>query len=362
MEGVRRLIRFLGKPNLSMRSTRTLATATVALACLTAAVPASARAQELVSLRPRVLQVAASTRAIGLGGAVWTGGNGRHAIFHHPGLIAGQGLDVAVGTSLSDHGDEDGDGHRGDRPDTGRRPRPGHHDPLFAAVSASAPWFGGTVAAGAAVFDHGAVFVRDEPQDRDRARSDDRRPIAGALPRPAATEFVAAVAFRRNAFGFGVGAAAKVVGQSVAGFRARTAALDVGLSRRIGRITAALALQHLGPDLDLAGRDVSLPTRVVLGAGTASRATAGPLDIGGAVQVAYERSGEVVPGGGVEVAYWPVQRRVFIVRLGAVRVHEGGGSPLTFGAGFEGDRFTLDYAYSEQDPVAGAHRFGISFR
>ena len=100
----------------------------------------------------------------------------------------------------------------------------------------------------------------------------------------------------------------------------------------------------------------------MLGAGTQGRRPVGPLDIGGAVQVARAGGGEIVPGGGVEIAYWPIVRRVFIVRIGAARVVEGDGLPVTFGAGFEGDRIRVDYSYSEHEPMVGAHRVGISIR
>lgn len=334
--------------------------------CLLATFAPSAHAQEeersSTSLRPPILKLTTSARALALGGAFWTGSGGTHAIFHHPALISGQGFDIAV----AGHGLRRG--HNGDDDDHSERERDrddGRHrgkDGLHTALSASAPWFGGSVGVGVAVFDHGAALDFDVPEERDRTSAPSDRPVTVLQARPAGTEFVAAVGYRREFLGFGVGAAAKVVGQTVGGVRDRTGALDLGVSRGMGRVTAALAVQNLGPDLELRGRPVSLPTRVVLGAGTTGRTAVGPLDIGGAVQVAHERSGEIVPGGGVEIAYWPIQRRVFIVRLGAVRVVEGDGSPVTFGAGFEGDRIRVDYAYSDRDPVAGPHRIGVSIR
>lgn len=339
--------------------------------CLLATIAPSTHAQEgdrsPASLRPPILKLTTSARALALGGAFWTGSGGTHAIFHHPALISGQGFDIAIaghGFRRGHNGDDDDHGDRERDRDDGRQRG---KDALHTALSASAPWFGGSVGVGVAVFDHGAALDFDVPERRDRTNAPSDRPATTLGPRPAGTEFVAAVGYRRELLGFGVGATAKVVGQTVGGARDRTGrdrtgALDLGVSRRMGRVTAALAVQNLGPDLELRGRPVSLPTRVVLGAGTAGRTAVGPLDIGGAVQVAHERGGEIVPGGGVEIAYWPIQRRVFIVRLGAVRVVEGDGSPVTFGAGFEGDRVRLDYAYSDRDPVAGPHRIGVSIR
>ena len=313
---------------------------------------------------PPILGLSTSARALALGNAFWLGGNGGHAIFHHPALISGQGLDISAGTAFSRHRDR-GDSHEHDREHDGHRDPDGNDsghrrdDALFMALSGSGAWLGGTVAAGLAVYDYGAGHGRDERGERGPAagyRSATGDGWSGA------TEFVGTLGYAREMFGFGVGAAAKVVGWNTGDVRARTAAADLGLAREIGRIALALSVQNLGPGMKLGGDPVPLPRRVVLGAGTRRRAPVGPLDIGGAVQVAREHGGEIVPGGGVEIAYWPIQRRVFIVRLGAVRVAEGEGLPLTFGAGFEGDRIRVDYGYSDRDALAGAHRFGISIR
>ena len=229
------------------------------------------------------------------------------------------------------------------------------------ALSASGAWLGGTVAAGLAVFDYGARRDLDVPQ-RGRTPPEGDRSDAVGRSWPGATEFVGTVGYAREIFGFDVGAAAKVVGRSLAGSRARTVAADFGMARAIGPVSTALSVQNLGPDLGLGGGYTPLPKRVVLGAGTQGRRPVGPLDIGGAVQVARKGGGEIVPGGGVEIAYWPIVRRVFIVRIGAARVVEGDGLPVTFGAGFEGDRIRVDYSFSEHEPMVGAHRVGISIR
>lgn len=273
-----------------------------------------------------VLELTASARAHALGGAFWPGSG--HALFHHPALIGGQGFEVTIG-GLGDHHDG-GDRRRESRERDLRRDA---DDILYTVLSTGTNWMGGSLAAGMAVYDYGL------------------------------TEYVGAVGYSRDVrFGIEMGAVAKVVGQSVGGVRGRTGAFDLGMARGFGRLTAALTVQNMGSDLELAGRHRELPLRVVLGAGTRSRMPVGPLDIGGAVQVAREGSGDVVPGGGVEIAYWPIQRRVFIVRIGAVRVVDGDDLPLTFGAGFEGDRIRLDYGYGNRDPVTGPHRFGVSIR
>ena len=276
-----------------------------------------------------LLELTTSTRAHALGGGFWPGGG--HAVFHHPALIPTQGFEVTLGRW---RGRRDDDPVHGDSRRRARDPR-GHDgdDALFTALSTATGWMGGAVTVGMAVLDYDM------------------------------TEYVGAVGYRRDvAFGIEAGAVAKVVGQAVGGARGRTVAVDMGVSRGLGRVTAALSVQNMGPDLELAGRQRRLPHRVVLGAGTRGRAPVGPLDIGGTVQLSRERSGNIVPGGGVEIAYWPIQRRVFILRVGAVRPADGDAFPLTFGAGFEGDRIRIDYGYSDRDPIAGPHRIGISIR
>lgn len=290
---------------------------------------------------------------MGLGGAFRTGGNADHAVFHHPALISGQGFDLSLG-GIYGRKDE-GDGQR-DRDAEDRGP----DDAIRLALSASGTWLGGDVAVGLAVLDYGGDI--DVRRERGRSDGDGSRSSAGGASSWGATEFLGTVGYSRDLFGFGVGAAAKVIGWTAGGARARTVAADVGVAREIGPVSTALTVQNLGPDLEMGGRPVPLSRRVVLGVGTDGRTPVGPLDIGGAVQVARGYGGEIVPGGGVEVAYWPVVRRVFIARIGVVRVVEGDGSPLTFGAGFEGDRVRLDYGYRDRGPETGPHQIGISIR
>lgn len=309
---------------------------------------------------PSILKLQASTRAHALGSAFWPGSG--HAVFHHPALIPSQGFDLSLGGVYGRGDDGDGDHDSRDRDgdrDAGRR----HPDEaLYTALSVATGWMGGSVSVGLAVLDYGYSLDVDVGRERDLTPAERSR-LAAARLRRTSTEFVGVAGYTREVvFGIDVGASAKVVGLSVGGYGSRGGALDLGVSRAFGRVTAALTVQNLGPDLELAGRHLPLPRRLVLGAGTRGRAPVGPLDIGAAAQVAYERGGDIVPGGGVEIAYWPVQRRVFIARLGAVRVLDGDGLPVTFGAGFEGDRIRLDYAYSERDPVVGPHRIGVSIR
>ena len=310
---------------------RTLALVALALPALQ---PPSLRAQEGPDPDavpgPLVLELTASTRALALGGAFWTAGDGAHAILHHPALISGEGFE-------------------------GSRQRFGGSTHI--AMSGSGGWMGGTVAAGVSFLEYGTAA--DSPLDLPR----DAAVLIGGGD-GAASEFAATVGFRTEVFGMGVGAATKMIGQRLGGLSGNTVAVDVGVGREIGPVSAALTVQNLGPGLMVGRHEIPLARRVVLGAGT-GRTPVGPFDVGVAAQVVREGDGDVVPGGGVEIAWWPVQRRIFIVRIGAVRVVEGDSSPFTFGAGFEGDRIRIDYAYRDyahEDLRAESHTIGIAFR
>lgn len=282
---------------------------------------------------PLVLGLSASTRGMALGGAFPVGSDGNLALFHHPALIAGEGFG-------------------------GARQRLGGSTRF--AFGGSGGWMGGTLAAGVSFLDYGTSA--DSPLELPREAAE---LIAGGDR--AASEYTAAVGFANELFGMDAGAVVKFVGQRLGGLSGSTWAVDLGLARELGPITGAVTVQNLGPALKLGRYKTPLARRVVVGAGTGNRRPVGPFDVGAAVQVARDGRGEIIPGGGFEVAWWPIQRRIFIARIGVVRrVEEDAGSPLTFGAGFEGDRIRIDYAYggdyTYQDLGATRHSMGIAIR
>jgi len=279
---------------------------------------------------PIILELSSSTRAAALGGAFWAG-DGANAVLHHPALIAGEGF----GSSRAKIGGA-----------------------THLALSGSRAWLGGTVAAGVSFLEYGTSAESPLALPRDAAAL-----IGGG--HMSASEYVAALGFADEVFSVDVGIAAKLIGQRLGGLRGNTTAVDVGVAKSIGRVATVLTVQNLGRGLKLGRYEVPLARRVVAGAGTAARAPVGPLDVGGTVQIARDGDGDIVPGAGLEVAWWPVQRRVFIVRIGAVRVADGNSSPFTFGFGFEGDRIRIDYAqrdYRHEDLGALSHSIGIAFR
>ena len=285
---------------------------------------------------PVVPNLVASVRAAGLGGALPVAGNGGFAIFHHPALIAGEGFGLALGRAGWRNGDDDGHDHAR-HCDHNRHHGHCHGDPhdadaLDLALSASGDWLGGGVAAGLAL-----------------ARSGD--------------ESLVAIGYARPLFGLLAGATARLVTlqSPESGAAAHAASFDVGIAHEFDRFTAMLTVQNLGPDLHHDNdAHVQIAERATLAAAT-DHIPLGPLDLGGALQVAVERGGRMVPGGGLEISYWPIQRRVFVGRIGGIRTR-GNGSPMTLGAGFEGDRIRIDYAFNDADPALGAHRIGVAIR
>ena len=316
-----------------MRNERLIAALVLCFAAPAAPLAGQSGSDASASHGPLVLEIGSGTRALALGGAFWTGGDGNLALFHHPALIGGEGFG-------------------------GARQRIGSGTHL--ALSGSGGWMGGTIAAGLSFLEYGTSA--DSPLELPREAAELVRGGHRAV-----SEYTAALGFADQVFGLDAGAVAKVVGQRLGGLRGTTLAVDLGIARELGPITAAVTVQNLGRALKVGRYKTPLARRVVVGAGTGSRRPVGPFDVGAAVQVARDGDGDIVPGGGLEIAWWPIQRRIFIARIGAVRrVGEDDGSPLTFGAGFEGDRVRIDYAYggdyTHLDVRADRHSVGIAIR
>ena len=276
---------------------------------------------------PIILELPASTRAQALGDAY--GGQDADAVFYHPALLPTTG----IGGSLQRYG----------------------QGGTLITLSGATAWWDGAVSVGLQTLEFGAASARTDELLRDEGSLAVQGDVAAA-------EFVASFGYAKEVVeGVRLGAVGKVLGQRLAGTRGTSVALDVGASTDLGPVTLALSAQNLGNSLDGGTRDLPLAQRVTVGAFT-GRTPVGPLDVGAAARITRDGSGDVLPGGGLEVAWWPVFGRTFIARIGARRVVDGVGSPLTFGGGFAGDRIRLDYAYQGFDSVDGAHRFGLSFR
>lgn len=179
---------------------------------------------------------------------------------------------------------------------------------------------------------------------------------------PPITEFVASLGHARELFAsVEVGVVAKYLEYQFVSRTERTTLMDVGVAREFGPTMVSVAARNLGSDLELRGRGLRIPTQFVMGISTEGFEV-GELDMFLTSQVARRRDGEIIPAGGVEVSYWPVQGYTFRLRAGLQRVVEDERSPFTFGVAFTGDALTLEYAFQAFDVDGNAHRFGLSFR
>jgi hypothetical protein len=277
---------------------------------------------------PLLLQLPGSTRALGLGDAYHLASTDNDAIFYHPGLIDGA---RGAGGSLAFY-----------------------ERATLATVSAGAEFWSGGVSFGLQSLSYSAASRASGAFARGEAGLGESGPVSSS-------EMVLSTGYGRVIKGFRVGVVGKYIEMRVPGERDVRVAGDVGIARRVGFVTAGFAAQNLGSAPDLASEDITLPMTLTLGASTQSRPV-GPLDIGAAAAVSRWEDGTVVPHAGIEFAYWPVNGRTFIGRLGFRYIEDSDVRPLTLGAGFAGDRMNIDYGFQSFDGARAIHRVGIRLR
>jgi hypothetical protein len=278
---------------------------------------------------PLVLELPASTRGLGLGGAFVLSTAESDAIFHNPGALSGAG-----GAGLA-----------------AQRYR---SSSTLGTFSAATEWFGGTLALGIQALVYGSMVPWLE------GIPDDANALLVDLP-VGVSELVGSAGYAREIFGFRVGVVGKAIEQHIGSGRDVTAAADVGVVRSLLGVTLGLSAQNLGPGLSIGSGGLPLPTRVTLGASTPSRPV-GPFDVLATTAVSRRRDGEIIPSGGMEIAWWPIVGRTFFGRVGVRRVPGDGASPFTFGFGFRGDVITIEYAFEQFDAPGASHRLGLGWR
>ncbi|MGH7505459.1 MAG: hypothetical protein ACRELX_07395, partial [Longimicrobiales bacterium] len=175
------------------------------------------------------------------------------------------------------------------------------------------------------------------------------------------SERVAAVAYTRRIKGVRVGITGKAVEQQSEGERETTLAIDVSTGHVFGPVAVGLAVQNIGPTADVGIVVVDSPIRATLAAAATRAAAVGPLDVLPAASLSRLPDGTFVPAAGVEVGYWPIQGRTFIARAGIRKPAGEALNPFTLGAGFQGDRIALDWAWASFDDGA-THRISIRWR
>jgi hypothetical protein len=273
-----------------------------------------------------VVQLPASTRALGVGDA-FVAGRGSDMIFYNPALLA---LQPGLSASMQAYGDAS----------------------TLGAVSSS--FSGGPIAAGV-----GAQLLDYGLESPGGTRSSLGR--RGDVPSSSLAATVGAATLVK---GIRIGVAAKYLEERVGLSRDGGAAFDVGLARDMfARTTVGLAVQNLGNPLRLDGATLDLPLKATLGAAAFAPPLFTFFDLAAVAAVSYRRDGQWIPSGGLEVSYVPLDGWAITGRAGARRIADDfGGKPLTLGAGLTFDRVALDYAYHAMDGPESTHRVGLRLR
>jgi len=300
---------------------------------LGAAVPLGAQTRDR---GPIVLELPASTRALGLGNSFALGFGDSDALFYQPGLLDRvQGLAASI-QCYSSHA-------------------------TLASLSAGREWYGGGVGLGVQLLTYqagsptgsGDVELLSLPENEGSLRAPGEESVS---------ELVISAGYGRRVMGLRVGVVGKLLEQRYGALSATTAAADLGIAATPGPLTVGLAVQNLGPDLPSRGTDLPLATRFALGASTRS-APVGPLDLSLSSAVTYRLDGDVIPSLGLEVGYWPISGRTFVARLGYRHLPgESSSSPFNFGGAFFGDDLILEYAFQGFESGNPSHRFSIGWR
>lgn len=285
---------------------------------------------------PIVLELPSSTRALALGNAFQLASRESDAIFYHPGRLGrAQGMTASL-QRFSSQG-------------------------TLVNASAATSWFGGGVALGVQQLSYEgpsypettAQHLMDLPYDEGTLRDEGQEAVS---------EMAISIGYGKTIKGIEMGAVGKLVEHRYGKLKAGTAAIDLGLASTQGPVTLGLSVQNLGPAISIAGGEVSLPTRFILGA-SSDATPMGPLDVAASTALTYRLDGDVVPSVGIEVGYWPVNGRTFVGRIGyRYRDEEFSSSPITFGGAFLGDDITLEYTYQAFETGDPSHRFSIGWR
>ena len=288
---------------------------------------------------PKTTQLPASTRAMALGDSYVMNAGHADALFYHPALLAGAS---GVGFEIQRWG----------------------ANSSSATVSAAVQWLGGGVGIGVRTLQYSAfgAGVLAAPAGQDHLFG------FGSVP---VSERVATIGYARETFfGIDLGIGVDLVDQRVDSDRQSVALFDIGVARDVGPLAIGLTVHDLGkkPIVD-SGAGVA---KVVIGAGAYGQQV-GIFDLGYAANLGFADD-EVTYGGGVEIGYWPVQGRTFVVQAGFQSVPGGSeAKPFTTGLAFWGDEITIEWAFrpfkeytgDPESPNAyegGSHRFGLRWR
>ena len=311
----------------SRHSTRLRMRARIAVLATLVSFPATGGAQAS-GYGPVVLQLPASTRAIGFGNA-YVAVREAEAVFYNPANAFGRNL---LAASVERYGDQ--------------------------AVAGA---FAGAYAFGPAGVGFGAQLLDyhvDQSGYPELAPNGEQLTRSGLYP---ASSLVATMGLAIPFKGIRWGVAAKVAQDRVLHGRDGVLLADAGAAKEIGPVSVGLSVQNLGASPKLLGTSAALPTRATLGAAGAGLPV-GPFDFAASVAISVRRGGRVSPAGGGEFSYSPIDGVTFAGRLGARLPEENAELPVTMGASFTFDRVTFDYAFEPYQGEGNGHRIGLRVR
>lgn len=289
---------------------------------------ASRLAAQGSGLGPVVLQLPASTRAIGFGNA-YVAVRDPEAVFYNPAQLG-----VRPGVTVS----------------TER-----YRSVATAVAVASTYTFGGYgFGIGVQLLDYDAASI-----GYPAAAPNGEQLIAGGPV--TASSLVAAASLERAFKGIRWGVTGKVAEDRAGNVRDGVLLADAGAAKEIGPGTVGLTVQNLGASARMLGTAAALPTRATLGFGSAGLPV-GPLDLAASAAVSVRRGGRVSPAGGVELGYTPIEGITVAGRVGARLPEKNAESPMTLGATFTFDRLSFDYGFEPYQGPGGGHRVGIRIR
>ena len=291
-------------------------------------VPAVARAQA-AGFGPIVLQLPASTRAIGFGDA-YVGVREPEAVFYNPAQL---GVRPGVAVSAERYGSVS-----------------------TAGAVASTYVFGRFgVGIGAQMLDYralGPAYPEAAPNGE---------PLLADGPFPASS-LVAAAALEMAYKGIRWGLTQKLAQDRVSDGRDGVWLTDVGAAREIGPVTVGATVQNLGASPKMLGTRAALPTRGTIGVAAAGVPLGALFDLAASGAVSVRHCARVSPAGGVELGYVPIDGVTFAGRIGARLPEENGAAPITLGASFTFDRVSIDYGFEPYQGSGSGHRIGIRLR
>lgn len=294
----------------------------VSLTCfaLLASVPAAAQEENYA---PLVLQLPATARATGLGGAV-VAVRDVDAIFGNPALVG-----VASGTTIS-------------------LTRFSRHAGMGALAASSS----------LGVFNVGIGVQFVDFESTSFGIPVGSRVLTGPAD-GAGSSLVGAFAMNAVVRSLRWGVAVKYVEDRVTSWREGSPSVDIGMATQ-GQTTWAFAVQNIGPGMDIGAGRAELPLRVSAGASRFG-VPVGPFDVGATVSLSALPGDLLAPAAAMEWAYTPLDGYNIAVRAGVRRPELREQQPFSGGASFTLDRFTLDYAV--EDLAGGAaHRLALRVR